>query len=75
MHDLESYLRRQSTEQLSEIIHDDFVGKRVYSEDTILLVCKILAERCPPCGNAEEMLKEFRRFYFPEQFDGDEEDL
>ena len=38
MHSVESYLRRQSTEQLRLILQMELDGCRVYPLDTVLLV-------------------------------------
>ena len=45
MHSIESYLRRQSTEQLRQILQMKPGGRGGYPLDTILLVCQILEER------------------------------
>ena len=51
MHSLESYLRRQSTERLQQIL----AYSEEYSEDTILLIQQVLSERSPFPGDLDEM--------------------
>ena len=51
MHSLESYLRRQSTERLQQIL----AYSEEYSEDNILLIQRVLSERSPFPGDLDEM--------------------
>ena len=69
MHSLENYLRRQSTELLESIIQADCEENAGYPPEVILAVCKVLAERNPPGKSAEEMYREFLRFYGVEEKD------
>lgn len=65
-HSVEGYLRRQQTEALQAILRADLDGREDLTLDTILLICKILAEREPPRKSAEDMLREFYLYYAPE---------
>ena len=54
-HAIESYLRKQYTEVLENIIRDDFEGRKSFTLDVLLTVCKILAERHTHQKSTEEM--------------------
>ena len=63
MHSIESYLRRQSTEQLQLILQMSMDESCSYSLDTVLLVYKILAERQPFSDDAQEHFLEWIESY------------
>ena len=58
MHSIESYLRRQSTAQLEVLLQIDDPGDG-YTLHTVLLICRILAERDPSGQTAMERYQEF----------------
>ena len=55
-----------TTEQLQELLRQDFDDTNPLPLDSVLEICKLLTHRIPPRRSAEEAWEEFCKHYLPE---------